>query len=610
MALPFLLLTLVEVGLRLLDPRGGAPLFVRAPTGDGRLLVANPRVSERWFRGEGSPPAPRAEPFLAEKPRDGLRVVALGESSTYGFPYPATASFPRVLADMLRDVLPGRTVEVINLGIPATSTWTMRDIASEVLAIGPDVVVIYAGHNEFYGALGAASAVGGGASPLMVRVTLVLQRFRVVQALRNGIARLRRSGAAPDAAVATFMETIAGEPAIPLGGATYRRGVEQFAHNLTDVVTRLRAAGVPVLVGSLASNLRDQPPLAAPANDAPGAARDEFRRAATALARGDTSAARAGFVRARDMDVVRFRAPSAFDSVVRRVAADAPAVYVPIGERFAAEAPGGMPGAELFLEHVHPTAAGYALIARAFAEALREHGTLGGSAAWHGLRGQEAYVAAMALTRFDSLLAHHTVQTVRSRWPFRAVDDPVDYRGRYRPVDAVDSLALLVSRGGSAWPAAKLALARRYEAEGEWLAAAAELAGLARDAAPVHEEPWRLYGTMLLRGGAEANAEAALQRAAAIRPTPQGALLLARIAIRRDDPRAAVVALERAAAAWPREAALQYQLSLAYGLAEDLPRARAAGLALYRWAPDHPGLREWLRQLGAGPFTSPDVRAP
>jgi hypothetical protein len=115
MALPFLLLTLVEVGLRLLDPRGGAPLFVRAPTGDGRLLVANPRVSERWFRGEGSPPAPRAEPFLAEKPRDGLRVVALGESSTYGFPYPATASFPRVLADMLRDVLPGRTVEVINL---------------------------------------------------------------------------------------------------------------------------------------------------------------------------------------------------------------------------------------------------------------------------------------------------------------------------------------------------------------------------------------------------------------------------------------------------------------------------------------------------------------
>jgi hypothetical protein len=60
------------------------------------------------------------------------------------------------------------------------------------------------------------------------------------------------------------MQLMAGDQQVPLGSALYRRGLEQFRANLAALLARYRAAGVPVFVGTVASNERDQPPFVSP----------------------------------------------------------------------------------------------------------------------------------------------------------------------------------------------------------------------------------------------------------------------------------------------------------------------------------------------------------
>jgi tetratricopeptide (TPR) repeat protein len=599
--MPVLLLALVEGGLRLLRPDGGLPLFT-AMGETGTLRMANRKVAARYFPAERFPPVPPLDPFAAVKPAGALRIFVLGESSTAGFPYPHNGTFSRVLRDVLGDVLPGRPVEVVNLGLAATNSYTLVDFTAEVLAQRPDLLLIYAGHNEYYGALGVGSSQSGAASPALKRLYLRLLRLRTVRALRSAVVALRRPGAGdggegPEAA--TFMEVLARDQQIPFGGVAYQAGLRQFEENLGIVLEHARRAGVPVLVASVASNVRDQPPFVSPGNEGAAGAAAVHREARAALASGDSARAQELFARARDLDVVRFRAPGELNTVVQRVAAAYGARYVPVAEAFDS-ASGGMPGRELFLEHVHPTREGQVLIARQFYEALVRDGRLGAAVRPERLRPWPAYVEAMALSPFDLRVVHHTLQTLMTSWPFVAADAQVDYRATYRPRDVSDSLALLVSRGGLSWGIAKFQLAQAYEERQAFDSAAAEYRGLARDA-PFEELPLRMLARALLAAGRPVAAESSLVRAHAIRPTAYSSLTLGQMAAERREPARAVPYLEQAVQLDPTNPVALYSLSLAYGMVQDLPRARATADRVRALAPGFPGLAGWRRALGLSP---------
>ena len=596
--LPLALLALLEAALRLGCRECGLPVFVRAPFGDGAYEIANPRVGQRWFPGLEAPPGPQPEPLALRKPERSFRVFVLGESSAAGFPYPRNATFSRMLRDMLADVLPDDSVEVVNLGIAATNSFTMLDVSAAVVERGPDAVLIYAGHNEYYGALGVAARdraldVSVGAA----RAYLAMLRLRVVLAIRDGVSSLAGSGGGGgDARVASLMELLGREQEYPLGGEGYEEGIRQFERNLGDLVGGLRARGIEVLIGSVESNLRDHPPFAVPANDAPGGAAETYRAARTALAAGDTTEARARFERARELDVVRFRAPAAFNDVIARVARREGAVYVPVAESFRREAPGGIPGSELFLEHVHPTRDGYALIARTFFSSMLAHGALGDRARPDQVASPATYLERQALTELDERVAMHTVRTLASRWPFVSRDAQRDYRASYRPSGVLDSLAFAVSRGAS-WNEAKLAMAAHYERAGHPDSAAAEYAGLARDA-PWFDEPLILQGRALTNADRLEDAQRVLTEARRMRESAAVLLALAELALERENRREAISLLGRALVLEPDHHAALYQLSLAYGLERDLANARATAMRLARIAPSYPGLAEWMRLLG------------
>ena len=97
-----------------------------------------------------------AERFFVEPAPENLyRVVFVGASTVQGFPHPRRLAAASFLESMLQDAMPDRTVEVFNLGITSIASFAVAQVVKDALALEPDLVVVYTGHNEFYGIYGA-----------------------------------------------------------------------------------------------------------------------------------------------------------------------------------------------------------------------------------------------------------------------------------------------------------------------------------------------------------------------------------------------------------------------------------------------------------------------
>jgi tetratricopeptide (TPR) repeat protein len=323
-----------------------------------------------------------------------------------------------------------------------------------------------------------------------------------------------------------------------------------------------------------------------------------FDSARGALARSDTTRARALFARARDLDLIRFRAPGEFREIVKRVAAKTGAHYVPAQEAFDSAAQYGIPGEDLFLEHVHPNADGYLLLGRTYFEALRRGGLLKGAdlsrlAAW------DEYERRMDLTPLDNRIVYHTVKTITTRWPFLPANAQQNYRGTYEPRDFTDSLAFEVSMGTIQWAQAKVTIARRFEARGQVDSALAEYAGLIRRE-PHSEAGYRLAGSALLNAQRPQRARPFLEKSYAIEPTPFTAYALGVLARQAGDSQRAIALLEQSLSLSPNTPTTLYQLSITYAVAHDIGRARAAAARLAVVSPQYPGLVSLASALGMG----------
>ena len=603
-AFPFLLLAALEAGLRMAHYGGSMDAFEIPAVLGGQVKVPGENVGRRYFPTEKYPPSPPGDPFLITKPAHSMRIFVFGESSAAGFPYPPNGTFSRVIRDVLTDILPNDTVEVVNMGMAATNSYTIVDLASDVIKEKPDAVIIYGGHNEYYGALGAGSTETLGSYPSFVRLYLRLQRLKTFLLLRNtvnAVLRAVRGGRTEQEieADASRMESVVGNQRIELGSAAYERGVEQYESNLRAAIGAFRRAGIPVFIGSTPSNLRDLSPFGPSIVPPDSGATVVFDSARSILA-ADSVRAAGMFARARDLDVVRFRAPGEFQEVVQRVAKDTRSTYVPVAEGIAAASRYRIPGSDLFLEHVHPNQTGYVLIARMYLDALERAKFLGRTADMSRFAGWDAYTARMRLTDLDQRIAYHTVKTVTTRWPFLPVAKQLDYRGTYQPTDFLDSLAFNVSRGGMPWAQAKQMLAQRYVESGETDKAVAEYEGLIRDE-PAIEIAWRLAGRALLTANQPARARPYLERAYALKPTAFTAHALGVFAMQERNVQRAIPLFEQAVTLDPNMLPALYQLSLAYGVARDIDRARATAIRLARIAPNYPGLAGWMATIGIAP---------
>ena len=603
LALPVLFFGLLEGGLRLAGYGGDYPLFVEVNGAEGMLMPSR-QVARRYFARQASVPTPNPDFFPAEKGEGTVRIIAQGGSSAAGYPFYRGASFPQVLGTRLRLAYPDREVEVVNTAMAAVNSYTLLDFVDEILAQEPDAVVVYAGHNEFYGALGAASTETLGRSPGLVRLFLRFRRFRTVQLVGDLVGRVigafadGEAGAPPSS---TLMARMIGEQQVVLGGETYRAGLRQFEENLDRLLARYAAAGVPVYLSTLASNEADQRPFVTvvadetdldawqaaaqagidrlEAGDAAGAL--PLLRRATALdtlaadpffalgrawgALGQPDSARAAFGRARDLDALRFRAPEAFNDVIRRLAARHGATVVEGEAALRAASPNGIVGRRMMLEHLHPTLDGYSLLADAFFDRIVAD-RLVGDVPQPTPPGRLVRL----VTPMDSLTGMVRVSQLTQAWPFRPDEAQPLRLDTTRTPAYVLGFAQATIRGQSWLPTAD-SLADRYERDGRIRDALVTRRAIVQGY-PFVAEAWAdLAALELARVQRDGRSDrlgyvAGLYQRALERDSTHvpSLAMLGALALQAGDRQAALRFLERARAAAPDTRQVLYNLSGAY----------------------------------------------
>lgn len=412
--LPLALLALIEFGLRLAGFGGYPPTFKQLATYDNgdRLIASNAESSQAYFfRNRDLPGTLTEAAFRLPKPADTIRVFMVGGSAIKGYPQLAAFAPSAFLEEMLGDAWPEKQVEVINLGTTAVASYPVLEMLRDALKHEPDLIIVYSGHNEFFGAYGVASLNTIARTPGLIALQHNLRRLGLLQWIDGLFA-----GRTPDRpAGAMLMEIMMARPFIgpndPLRGAAARN----LQAHIERMIDHCRSAGVPIIVCTLPSNERGLAPLGTSSDDHlsdehaaavlrvmegtesligedPRTAIEELREAvtlapdharlhwllATALhADGRYEDAQKHFISALDLDPMPWRATSSQNDAIRQAAASRNAWLCDVQGVFRRESEGASIGWDLMDDHVHMSLRGQALVAEAIVEKLGEvDGTL------------------------------------------------------------------------------------------------------------------------------------------------------------------------------------------------------------------------------------------
>ncbi len=447
--LPFVFLLLVEMALRVLGYGHDLRLFVEDPQHEG-YLVMNRYVSERYFNEIENATIGNFEPFRAEKTEGTFRIFVLGESTTIGYPYFHNGSFHRWLHYRLMHTFPDRDFEIINLALTAVNSHTVYDMGREIADYAPDAVMVYVGHNEYYGALGIGSTSSLGHYVGLVRLLVRLRHLRLVQLLGNLVNGIKKmvSGNAVDIRE-NLMKRMAAKQQISFGSDEYKEGIAQFDRNLTDLCQLLADRQIPVFISDLVSNEKDLKPFISAPGDPFLSAQVQYEAAQKAFDQNNFNRSKKDFIRAKDLDMLRFRAPEAMNGIIQELPSRFSNVtLVHARKTFERHSLHGILGDETLLEHVHPNLFGYALLSDAFYRALTQ------KQGWKARKTTELSLEQlyrqMPITAVDSLAGAYEVSILKEGWPF---NQPMS-RAKKGPKTSEEQLAGALVVKQITWPEA------------------------------------------------------------------------------------------------------------------------------------------------------------
>jgi tetratricopeptide (TPR) repeat protein len=519
--LPFFIIGGLEAGLRLFNYGHDLRLFITSPQ-NKNYYQFNPSASLRYFSNTEIATKGNSELFKKVKDSGTLRIFVLGESTTIGYPYFHNGSFHRWLQYRLMHSCPDKQLEIINLSLTGVNSYTVEGFTKELLPYQPDAVLIYTGHNEYYGCLGTGSTDKIAGNPFLIHLVLQLRGLRLTQLMANTFSSLKAAGTGK-----TRMEMMVAEQQIPFGSDIYERGITQFSANIDNTLQILDKANVPVFISNLVSTEKDLFPFISVPVDSikyPGfgaqyqrgeqvltmgdsttalqyfqAAENSYNAHAgcnyylglLTLHNGDSIRAKTYFDKARDLDALRFRAPSKLNKVLLELCSRYKNAHlVDANATFEAASADHIIGNDLILEHVHPNLKGYALLSDVFYNTMKAEGL------FKPQQEDEMSFAqlqqTMPVTVIDSLSGAYKIAHLKRSWPFNKTDT-------IRISGMEEQLAYDVALRKTAWATALEQLYNIYHQNGDFAGAATIVAAWVQEhptAAGYYEEAGNYNGKL------------------------------------------------------------------------------------------------------------------
>nr|WP_136252437.1 tetratricopeptide repeat protein [Ningiella ruwaisensis] len=489
--LPVLILVCAEFLLRAFGFGQSYPLFVESKQFEG-YLQPNPDIIQRFFYPASKAPqvAPDTYLFKKEKASDSLRIVAMGGSTMAGFPYGRVGSPIDMLKQRVNATHPQMDLEIISVAMSSINSFSLLDFVDEVIEIDPDAILIYAGHNEYLGVMGVGSSFAGKGSYSANLAFLKLKELRLYQLMQMAYSvifqdeivthnheALSKTENQPDSLSGrTLMAQVAKEKEIIYKSPLYDAGLTQFRDNLSLILNAIAKHNIPLFVSSIAANEQDLAPFASlshprlneASNDLIHAtnydknfipyelldaefestyhADFQFALGHALLHEGDIQKAKSHFVLAQDYDLLRFRAPSAFNAIIKELAStpNDSVYFVDAYKQIEQDTPNGIIGNAYMLEHLHPNARGYFLIAESFYQALLSSKLL--PPPQNPVSQKQAY-AWQPLSKVDLGYGQFKVNQLMSDYPFTDKPDPRGVKLSSLNLDVSDTeLALIEQR--------------------------------------------------------------------------------------------------------------------------------------------------------------------
>ncbi len=459
--IPIVFILILETGLRVFNYGRENEQWIEAAPG---YYMLHPMVAKRYFSKGTAVPSSNQDVFTIQKNKNAFRVFVFGGSSAAGYPYLPIGSFSRYLQRILETAYPSTKIEVVNLSMTAVNSYTIRDLTSGVIEQKPDLFLIYAGHNEYYGALGVGSMETLGQNRDIVNFLLYLDRFKTFELLQDFLGWAIKLFSEKEKVDGTLMSKIAKEKNIPYESEMFNAGIEQFKGNISDVIEMAKEAGIPVIIGTLASNLKDQPPFVSKNSDKYQSAENVYGAAKDALAQGNTSIADSLFRFAKDLDQLRFRAPEKLNKVIKELGEKYKIPVLDIDRKICSMSPDGITDNNFMTDHLHLTLEGYREIGKMFYESMKLNNYLPKG---NTINLPDSLIYSMAIERhkfskFDSVVAEYRLALLRNDWPF------ID-KAQKRPTeeilvrkDFVDSIAYNSLTGKIEWSFAQQEVAKQY----------------------------------------------------------------------------------------------------------------------------------------------------
>ena len=404
--IPALLFLLIELGLRVVGYGFPAAATIKCEVNGRASYCDNVKFGWRFFPQNL---ARKSEPFIfpADKSDDTYRIFVLGASAAQGTP-DAAFSFGRLLQVMLRDKYPGVNFEVINTAMTAINSHVVLEIAKDGTRHQADMFIVYMGNNEVVGPYGPGTVFSRFSSSLsLIRAGIALKATRLGQLLTNllDLADAGRNTPAVWRGLEMFLQK-----QVRAGDGRLECVYQHFGRNLEDITRIALKGGAKTILCTVGSNLKDCPPFAslhrpgltqtqkkkwesiyqqAVARESAGeyaeavthylAAAEiddsyadlQFRLGRCYWAMGEYEQARDRYIKAWQLDTLRFRADNQTNEIIRNIANEKSAEGIHLADAvkaFEENSPHKVAGQELFYEHVHLNFKGNYLLAKTIFE--------------------------------------------------------------------------------------------------------------------------------------------------------------------------------------------------------------------------------------------------